>query len=310
MEPTGAKRPKVYVLGEAPGRIEDEENEQFVGASGELLRTRVPREWRDKIRWNNVVRTRPRDKEGRNREPTDVEIACCRKSVESDIAASKPLAIFGFGAVTLKWVAERDGITLWRGRRFPVNVGGHECWYYPMLHPAYILHQEGEKRGYAEQLKEVFALDLKRAFAEVDSLPEAVVHTREVAEHGIGIVTGKKSGDLERLAKLLVWAKKLKVKGFDWETNALRPYAVPGFTRGLTTVESASPVSPPSRNRRTVDAYGTTASAPRFSAIPSRCVSGTGSSPPDVSNGRPNGSRRCMPATAERPAGGRSSTPS
>ena len=223
MEPTGAKHPKIYFLGEAPGKSEDEEGRQFVGASGRLLRARIPPEWDKQIRWNNVVRTRPRTKDGGNREPTDVEITCCRKSVEGDIAASKPLAIFGFGAVPLKWVAERDGITLWRGRRFPVNVSGHECWYYPMLHPAYILHQEGEKRGYAEQLKEVFALDLKRAFAEIDSLPEAVVHTREVAEYGVEIVEGK-SGDLARLEKYLGWAKTQKLVGFDWETNGIRPY--------------------------------------------------------------------------------------
>src|SRR5258706_14959092 len=58
MPPSGSDRPLIYVIGEGPGRQEDEQGEQFVGGSGKLLRARIPREFKDKIRFNNVVRTR------------------------------------------------------------------------------------------------------------------------------------------------------------------------------------------------------------------------------------------------------------
>lgn len=229
MQASGAEKPVIYILGEAPGKAEDKHNQQFVGDSGDLLRAHIPREWLKKIRWNNVVRTRP----PQNRTPTDVEIECCRPSVERDIAKSKPVAIFGFGAVPLDWACKRSGIMLWRGRRIPVSIGGHECWYYAMLHPAYLFRMKADlaeerNRHYrpsdiATEQERAFAFDLKRAFAEIEHLPEAIVHDEKVAEYGVEIVEGK-SGDLARLEKLLDWAKKQKIKGFDWETDRVRPY--------------------------------------------------------------------------------------
>src|SRR5580765_2590939 len=135
MEPTGSKKPLVYVLGEAPGREEDFGNEQFIGASGQLLRARIPDWLLPKIRFNNVVRTRP----FKNQTPGPIETECCRPSVERDIAESRPKAIFGFGNVPLHWVSKFHGITEWRGRRMPVNIAGHSCWYYSFAHPSFLL---------------------------------------------------------------------------------------------------------------------------------------------------------------------------
>jgi uracil-DNA glycosylase family 4 len=237
MAPSGAIKPVVYMLGEAPGKDEDDQDEQFVGASGALLRAFLPRKWREKdadgvdlrLRWNNVVRTRP----PQNRTPTPIEIECCRPSVARDIAKSKPAAIFGFGLLPLKWVlgaSARHGIGLWRGRRFPVNINGYECWYYAFHHPAALLREKtASKRTFrageiGSENERAFSFDLKRAFTEIDQgLPEAVVHDLKVASYGIEIVEGKE-GDLARLEKLLDWAAKQKIKGFDWETTKLRPY--------------------------------------------------------------------------------------
>lgn len=232
MEPTGTEEPVVYMLGEAPGENEDIEGEQFVGLSGQLLRARIPREWRDKLRWNNVIRTRP----PQNRTPTDIEIECCRPSICADVERTKPRAIFGFGAVPLQWIAGLDRITLWRGRKMPVRVGNHVCWYYPMLHPSFLLHRRKEKEwinGGSRKLKptyigsedeRMFVFDLERAFNEIDYLPEAEVHDEEKARSDIEILDGRE-GDLERLRKLLEWYSEQKLVGVDYETNRLRPYA-------------------------------------------------------------------------------------
>jgi uracil-DNA glycosylase family 4 len=214
----GVKHPLVYILGEAPGADEDKQGRPFVGASGKLLRQYVPEKWLDKIRWNNVVRTRPPG----NRDPSVVEVECCRPSVTRDIEQSKPKAIFGFGAVPLAWALNRTHITHWNGRRVPVRVGEHVCWYFPMVHPAYVLYSKNTKIDF----EFTFANDLRRAFAAVPDLPEPYIDTPEDARQEIELVTGAKgSKDLDRVLDFLEALNDEPVVGIDYETNNfVRPY--------------------------------------------------------------------------------------
>lgn len=220
MPATGAKKPLVYVLGEAPGATEDMRNEQFVGESGRLLRSNIPERFKGRLRFNNTVRCRPPD----NRTPTEIEVECCRPSIVSDIEATKPVAIFGFGNVPLEWVTHGgyNGITLWRGRRMPVKVGNHTCWYYPLFHPSFILHLRSQRPDSEEE--RVFKRDLKRAFAEVENLPAAEVHNRERAVEGIELITAGGTKGLKQLKEALAWAVQQPLVGLDYETNGLRPY--------------------------------------------------------------------------------------
>jgi uracil-DNA glycosylase family 4 len=221
MPATGAREPLVYIMGEAPGRVEDEEGYQFVGESGDLLRPYIPAKFLKYIRWNNVLNCRPPS----NRDPDRIERECCRPRVEHDIALTKPDAIFGMGAQPLSWAGRIGGIYQWRGRRFPIKVGDHICWYYPMLHPAGIIHQR--RAGWRSANDDEFALelDLRRAFAEVEAgLPEPLVHTEEFAKSGIVCVTGNRSDDLDYLLEFLRYAGAQRVTGVDYETQNLRPY--------------------------------------------------------------------------------------
>src|SRR5260370_16402232 len=93
MLPTGAEEALLYVSGEGGGKIEDEEDEQFVerAPSGNLLRRKIPRELRSRIRYNNTIRCHPPN----NRDPEKIEIECCRPSIERDIEMVRPKAIVG-----------------------------------------------------------------------------------------------------------------------------------------------------------------------------------------------------------------------
>lgn len=227
MEPTGSDRPLVYILGEAPGADEIKYGKQFIGKSGRLLRSRIPERWLDKIRWNNVVRSHP----PKNRDPEREEIEACRPSIEADIEATKPLVIFGFGNIPLTWVSGFTGILLWRARRMPVRVGKHECWYYPMLHPAYLLRQgrrqntEMSDTEIGSEAERMFVLDLEKAFEDVEKgLPKPDVHDEQRAREGVEIIGGGDKG-VAAIVKMLSWASKQPLVGFDYETNCLRPYA-------------------------------------------------------------------------------------
>jgi uracil-DNA glycosylase len=71
MEPSGSEDPVVYIMGEAPGKTEDKEGLQFVGAAGELLRPNIPAKFKKRIRWNNTIRCRPSTD---NRDPDKMEV--------------------------------------------------------------------------------------------------------------------------------------------------------------------------------------------------------------------------------------------
>lgn len=220
MPASGSDQPLVLILGEAPGEVEDQEGRQFVGPSGEFLRPYIPGRLRNKIRYNNAINCHPKW----DRDPTKVEIECCRPRLEVDIEQTKPEAIFGLGAFALTWADKPSGIELWRGRRFPIRVGKHVCWYYPMRHPSFILHTK-KRNGFKSDDEIAFGLDFRRAIADVEAgLPEPVVHTAEFARRNITTLTGRSSKDFSYLLEFLDYAAGCDVAGVDNETQNLRPY--------------------------------------------------------------------------------------
>lgn len=223
MLPTGSDKPEVLILGEASGKNEDEQGKQFVGKAGKLLRQRIPEQWLPKLRWDNAVACRPPD----NRTPEVVEYTACRPRKERDVAKTKPKAIFGFGAIPLFQIVNPDSkyrsIGLWRGRKLPVNVGGHACWYFPMHHPSYISRlrkfEPKDLNSYGSDEEFAFVCDIKNAFAQIDTLPEPIIHSTEQAQADIELVD-----NIYRLGDLLNQAGNDPTCGVDLETNCLRPY--------------------------------------------------------------------------------------
>ncbi len=242
MQPHGTQHPDVYCIGEAPGAEEDRQGIPFVGASGKVLHFRIPAVWESRIRWNNCVRTRPPD----NRNPTQLEIECCRPSIIRDIEQTKPKAIFGFGNVPLQWALGTTGITKWCGRRVPIKVGSHSCWFFPMLHPSFVMRSRKfvprTVNEYGSEVEFQFARDLQQAFAAIDSLPPPVIHSDHTAHDNIQLFTGKQADDLQQAVDLIAELGMEDVVGFDYETAGLRPYrtnnailsfAIAGKTRAL-----------------------------------------------------------------------------
>lgn len=221
MPPSGAKHPRVLILGEAPGRMEAEEGKQFVGDSGQILRACVPREFRDEIGFDNTIRCRP----FKNATPQAFETECCRGFVTKYIEEAKPLAIFGFGDAPLRWVSGFSGITAWSGRRMPVRVGEHVCWYYAMMHPAYLLHIRKQGQARYNTMLHMFKLNMAKAFKDVsEGLPVPVVHTPLQAFKNIACITGSGEEILSGVEGWLNWANDQPDIGIDYETTALHPY--------------------------------------------------------------------------------------
>lgn len=222
MLPTGTNEPIIYNLGEAPGEEEDKSGIQFIGASGVVVRNIIKRVFDTRamdhiFRWNNVVRCRP----PKNRPPNDMEIECCRQSIRDDIEATKPAIIIGYGNVPLHWLIKQDGIQMWRGRRIPVKIGSHTCWYFPMLHPAFLLRNRRDS-GESEYEK-IFTWDMEqiRMFLEDDPAEPLVVDKG----YGDGVRVFDGPGHKEEILSLLDKMNEGSPVGIDIETTALRPYS-------------------------------------------------------------------------------------
>lgn len=220
MPASGAKRPLVYILGEAPGRVEDEKGRQFIGKSGQLLRKCIPSEYEGRIRYNNVVRTRPLN----NATPDRVAVECCRPSVQADIEKTQPKVIIAAGGVAMKWLIGQGKILNEEGKFIPVTVGQHKCWMVSIRHPAYVLRQNDrdENAKYRRTIRKIFSQIEEMDEAE----PEDVKRIRDGIEYEVG------SDDPTRAVRWFEYMSQVDCVGVDIENASderlndrkMRPY--------------------------------------------------------------------------------------
>lgn len=223
--PSGSLTPDIYIIGEAPGREEDKENIQFVGKSGEILRDVLSETGLSNysIRFNNSVRCRTPS----NRNPSDIELAACRKSIESDISKSKPKIIMGFGSVPLKWAIGMTGILAWRGRFIPVNINGYKCWYFASLHPAFLLRnrRKFDDKEFDSEYDYVFKQDMFKVKSFLENYKRPVIET----DYDSGIKILYKPiltvEDYGKLEESLEYYKKFDRISLDIETIGTDPYS-------------------------------------------------------------------------------------
>jgi uracil-DNA glycosylase family 4 len=226
MSATGDERADIFFISEAPGQREDEQGRALVGPAGRVLRMRVPEAYLPRIRWGNVLRCRP----PKGRDPTPTELECCRPSVQRQVILSKPRAVVGFGNQALTWATGQSGINKWRGRRLPVRIGDHACWFFPIAHPSDIMRgrkfEPSRDSEYGSDEELAFAFDVRRALEAIDdALPVPVIHDREDAERGVTWITGHRGrADFETLRAALERAARADATGVDLETTGRRPY--------------------------------------------------------------------------------------
>jgi uracil-DNA glycosylase family 4 len=138
----------VLILGEAPGKDEDEQAKPFVGRSGQLLDRMLATIGVDRkinVLISNTIYWRPPG----NRDPTQGETVSCLPFVERLIELSQPKLLILTGKAAAHTVLKReDGVMKLRGRRLLYNREGLTAPINAMvmLHPAYLLRQPQQKR--------------------------------------------------------------------------------------------------------------------------------------------------------------------
>lgn len=141
----------LMIVGEAPGREEDEHGAPFVGRSGQLLDKMLAAIGlgADDVYITNIVNWRPPG----NRKPTDEEVAACLPFAERHIALVQPkLLVFAGGISAQTLLRAKSGIMSLRGRWTEYRVKDEafeEAGTIPALpvfHPAFLLRRPQEKR--------------------------------------------------------------------------------------------------------------------------------------------------------------------
>jgi uracil-DNA glycosylase family 4 len=122
---------EVMVIGEAPGRQEDERVRPFIGSSGQLIRKELCSAGFNDVYITNVVKCRPPD----NRTPSAAEAKICRAYLDEEIRRVRPKYIIALGALASKTVLKKAKITQAHGQ--VVDMPGFTGM--PVYHPAYAL---------------------------------------------------------------------------------------------------------------------------------------------------------------------------
>ncbi len=134
----GTPTAKIMLIGEAPGKNEDETGEPFVGRAGTflnelLLAQGISRE--KNLYICNTVKCRPPE----NRVPTEKEKEACRVYLEGQIQLIRPNIILLCGATAVKsFLKTKLGISKIRGQWFEGPLGSKMM---PIFHPSYLLRK-------------------------------------------------------------------------------------------------------------------------------------------------------------------------
>jgi uracil-DNA glycosylase family 4 len=137
----------IMLIGEAPGRDEDEQGLPFVGRAGKLLDRMLGAIGLDrtKVYITNVLNWRP----PQNRDPSPEEAAVCLPFLHRHIELANPQILILLGAVSVRHVLGlTDGIMRVRGRweLYQSVHLGRAIAVMPTLHPAFLLRQPSAKR--------------------------------------------------------------------------------------------------------------------------------------------------------------------
>ena len=162
----GCRRARVMFIGEGPGEEEDRQGVPFVGRAGQLLTRMILAMGLDRASDDpakaayiaNIVKCRP----PHNRNPQDDEGTVCLGYLRRQIQLVRPEAIILLGAVPLRFLLGKVGITRMRGQWLDY----HGIPVMPTFHPAYLLRFEGYREKFIEEKRKVWA-DLQQVMSRL-----------------------------------------------------------------------------------------------------------------------------------------------
>jgi uracil-DNA glycosylase family 4 len=210
----------IMVIGEAPGKREDDSGKPFVGDAGQYLDEILEDTGlsRSRMYITNAVSCRP----PQNRTPTKREIKACSHWLDAQFKAVKPKYVLLLGNTALFAITGKAGIKRARGKPFTKDG----VIYLPAYHPSYILR--GNMRD-----DPIFRNDLKtfKSIIEGGGVPEEkkldikIVTNEKVWQELLRDLSGTVSFDIETTG-LYPWAKGARVVSIGFGTRHTQ-YLIP-----------------------------------------------------------------------------------
>ncbi len=156
---------KLMLVGEAPGRTEEDTGLPFQGRAGKRLNEELALAGLERkiLRIQNSCRCRPSDKKGDNREPSPEEMWCCSHLLNEDIMRYKPKVILALGNTPCYVLFRRTGIGNIRTGVYTYR--DEPIYIVPTYHPSSLLRENAW--SYIPR----FRADLRRAIKLVDEPP-------------------------------------------------------------------------------------------------------------------------------------------
>lgn len=166
---SGTIETNVVLLGEGPGREEDESGEAFVGPAGRDMLPCMTSFGikRDDIFICNILKCRPKTPfaEKNNADPTKEQVANCFPYLWKQVQIVRPKLVIVTGGVAVKWALNIKSFTMGElvGKKERLTTfGPHEvtwdCDYTVMYHPAGALHNPKNRGKVVNNMRDTFHL--------------------------------------------------------------------------------------------------------------------------------------------------------
>lgn len=150
----GNPRAEIMLIGEGPGKNEDEQGRPFVGAAGKLLDEMIASIGlrREDVYIANVVKCRPPN----NRDPLPDEVEACWPWLEQQIKIIKPKIIVTLGRHSLGRFLKSARISKDHGRALRKEfLGVGKIVFFPSYHPAAALYNGGLRETLFKDFKKI-----------------------------------------------------------------------------------------------------------------------------------------------------------
>ena len=152
---------KKMIIGEGPGKDEDEKGKPFVGPAGQLLdRIFAAAGWNTNTDWylGNILKCRPIAPPGsykQNKTPTVKQRKACKPYIEREIDCIQPHIVVLLGKTAAESLL--DQVTNQPMYKIVGKTYRKERWpdttFFVMYHPAAILHAKNDQNRYTELRK-------------------------------------------------------------------------------------------------------------------------------------------------------------
>lgn len=197
----GSPEPKLMIIGEAPGKHEDEEGQPFVGPAGKLLDRTIKSlgypNWRSECYITNVVKFQPLDNDFDKLEESGIDFRKELDFLMEEIRTMNPNCLLLLGKNVYRSLNIPGKLDEYRGSILQVYGRKAICTY----HPARFLYsREVGEFSWKPYEKAVFQADVLRAFKESEyrelRLPARNLHVVENSNQLLNFIQRRKSDKL------------------------------------------------------------------------------------------------------------------